>query len=356
MVDFSPRGVETPEAASWSLVMRIVLAFLSLCMAAMVALGSDAGAQAAEGEIAAGVENRSEPGRCAEKDNVYLPFHSPRVRSFRIEVAHPAYVGTIATDRSAPDWTSCDTWRGPSFTAKPRRVTFHETPGLWLVGHTYATDWRPNTVPTRVGDRIEEGFHLVQVWMLHQGQARNVLAVYPQDGYWRARPLPPAHLRDSAYGSSFLIGPVEIQERPFVALREITFEPTTNTFRLRFVRGGSATLKLDDISQERMILDVAFDDQIPTDKPFAALRSMYVTEFNSDAARVAWLTRDGNGWNEAPIMPFAGASAVAFWLGRTAPSRHNLSAPDMVFSHFRDGTLAHGSFTDSSSLSGSPGQ
>ena len=33
--------------------------------------------------------------------------------------------------------------------------------------------------------------------------------LYPQDGYWRARPLPPVNLKWSAYGSSFLVGPVE---------------------------------------------------------------------------------------------------------------------------------------------------
>jgi hypothetical protein len=336
--------------------MRIAPASLSLCVAAVITLAGDAGAQASEGEIAVRVDNLSEPMRCAEKDNVYLPLHSPRVRGFRIEVAHPAYAGTITADRSAPDWIGCDMSRDPVFPAQPRRVTFYETPELWLVGHTYATAWRPGTVPFRVGDRVEEGFHLVQLWMIYQGRASNVLAVYPQDGSWRARPLPPAHLPGSAYGSSFLVGPVEIQERPVVVLQDIAFEPATRSFRLRFARGGAATLALAAIDQERMVLEVAFDGPVPADRPFAALRSMYVTEFNADAARVAWLTKGGRGWDEAPVMSFAGAAATELWLGRTIPSRHNLSAPDIVVGSFRGDTSAHGLAAEFSDIDGSIAQ
>ena len=36
---------------------------------------------------------------------------------------------------------------------------------------------------------------------------------------WRARPLPPANLKWSAYGSSFLIGPIETVGRPLVDIR-----------------------------------------------------------------------------------------------------------------------------------------
>ncbi len=66
--------------------------------------------------------------------------------------------------------------------------------------------WRPNTVPVRVGDRVEQGFHVVQLWVRFRERAEEVLVFYPPDGYWRARPLPPPHMRWSAYGSSFLVG------------------------------------------------------------------------------------------------------------------------------------------------------
>ena len=64
--------------------------------------------------------------------------------------------------------------------------------------------------------------------------------VYPADGYWRVKPLPPPSLTDTAYGSSFLFGPIEEGTRPFVAIRSIAFEPATMTFRLVFPQRHAA--------------------------------------------------------------------------------------------------------------------
>jgi hypothetical protein len=191
-------------------------------------------------------------------------------------------------------------------------------------------------VPVRVGDRVENGLHLLQLWTRFQERAEEVLVLYPADGYWRARPLPPAHLRWSAYGSSFLIGPVETAGRPLVDISEITFDPATRTFRLNFARGGAATLRLDRLDQDRIALDVTLDAPI-ANAPFAALRSMFVTEINNDVAQVGWRSKGSKAWRQEPVMSFKGADAVELWAGRTLPSRHNLSAPDMVFRDFKAG-------------------
>ena len=159
--------------------------------------------------LAVDVVNASEPTQCAEKDNVYLKLQSAEIRRFTIEAAHPAYVGTIVKDRWAPDFTNCDMSSDPAFTFEKRRLTIYETEEWQLVGLTFPSFWRPNQVPVRVGNRVETGFHLLQLWTRYQERAEEVLVLYPADGYWRARPLPPQNLRWSAYGSSFLIGPVE---------------------------------------------------------------------------------------------------------------------------------------------------
>ena len=182
--------------------------------------------------------------KCAEDDNVYLPFQSSQLHSFRIEVEHPVYIEKVAEDRTAPDWASCDMSGDPAISQEPRQVTFYWTPKLWLVGYTHETIWQANPVPFRVGDRVENQFDLVQLWMASDAGPEEVLVVYPQDGYWRARPLPPDHLGENAYGSSFLVGPVEVGARPYVALSEIAFEPENQAFRLKFARGGSAVLRL----------------------------------------------------------------------------------------------------------------
>ena len=124
----------------------------------------------------------------------------------------------------------------------------------------------------------------------------------------------------------------------FVDLKEIVFDPKTKTFTLQFERGGSATLVISKLDRERQRLDVAFDKPI-TGRPFATLRSMYVTEFNNDVARTAVLEAGAKSWREEPVMGFTGAKAATdVWAGRLVPSRHNTSAPDTVFSAFSDGT------------------
>jgi hypothetical protein len=158
--------------------------------------------------------------------------------------------------------------------------------------------------------------------------------LYPADGYWRIRPLPPAHLAWSAYGSSLLIGPVEPQGRPVVNIREVAFDPVAKTFRLTFDQGGEAVVTLSHLDRDRLTLDVHFNRPIDG-KPFAALRSMYVTEFNADVARIAAREEGARSWREEPIMAFKGAKATDVWTGRLVPSRHNTSAPDIVFNRFR---------------------
>jgi hypothetical protein len=287
-------------------------------------------------DVAVDVINASEPTLCAEKDNVSLNLVSGAVRRFTVEAVHPAYIGTVTVDRAAPDFNHCDIAQVPAAmsptSAAPRRITIYETEDWQLVGHVLPNFWRISNVTVRVGDRVETGIHLLQLWTRFQERAEEVLVLYPADGYWRARPLPPAHMRWSAYGSSFLIGPVETAGRPLVDLRDVTFDPDIRSFRLTFARGGSATVRLDTLDQQRIALDVGLDPI--AERPFAALRSMFVTESEADVAQVGWRAKSGDAWQQAPIMDFKRTSAVELWAGRAVPSRHNISAPDMVFRDF----------------------
>ena len=307
--------------------MRLV----SLCFALLLA----SPALAAD-ELAVDVVNASEPMLCAEKDNVYLKLISPQVRRFTVEAVHPNYIGMIVTDRFAFDLNNCpDLAAAPFITEKQKRITIFETPDLQLVGLTIPNFWRLNKVPVRVGNRVEDGVQLLQLWVRASDRAEEVLVLYPTDGYWRARPLPPANLKWSAYGSSFMVGPIEFKERPLVDIKEIVFEPDTKTFRLAFARGGSATLRVKTLDIERQELEVGLEPAVGADLPFAALRSMFVTETNNDVAQLGWRTRSAPAWQRAGIMDFTRASATEVWAGRTVPSRHNTSAPDMVFRDFK---------------------
>jgi hypothetical protein len=291
-------------------------------------------------EIAVEVTSASEPVLCAEKDNVTVNLASKDVRRFRIEATHPTYIGTIQRDSFEPDWSGCTAPGDPSPEVRdlPKRTTLYEEYDLWVVGQTYPVFWRPATATVRIGDRVAKDIHLLQVWMRRPMGGEEVLVLYPQDGYWRLRPRAPEGLAPTAFGSSFLIGPVDVEERPLVKLKEVAFDPTSRAFMLSFERGGTATVTLAKIDQSRHQLDVAFDRAV-VGRPFAALRSMYVTEFNNDVARIAVLESEARGWREDAIMSFKRAVATRVWLGRVAPSRHNTSSPDMAFHAFSaDGT------------------
>ncbi len=292
--------------------------------------------------VAVDVSNASEPVLCAEKDNVTLNFASPEVRRFKIEAAHPAYIAGLLKDNWDADWTACDLSGDPSFAppAPPRRVTFYESIDYWLVGYTFPSFWRPADTTVRVGDRVEKGLHLVQLWRLGKDKSDEILVVYPQDGYWRARPLPPDHLRQTAYGSSFLFGPIEKEGRPVVNIKEIVFDPKTLTFNLAFKDGSNGSIRLESVDENRMVLDAVLDKPVSGGKAFAAMRSMYITEFNNDVARIALREPGANSWREETIMGFGKAKATDIWAGRTTHSRHNTSSPDMVFRGFSSSATA----------------
>lgn len=280
------------------------------------------------------VENRSEPVLCAEKDNVTLTFAHPKVTRFRLEAAHPSYINTLQKDSYDADWTACDIEADVKSQPPPEKITLYEDVNIWVTGYRLPNFWRQRDVPFRVADKTFEGIHLIQVWVRHDERAEEILVVYPTDGYWRARPLPPKHLGWSAYGSSFMIGPIEDAGRPVVNLASIGFDPAERVFAMKFAGGGLATLKIAKLNREVQVLEVAFEEPV-SGPPFAALRSMFVTRFNNDAAEVAVLEDGAAQWREQPVMQFENSpSARELWTGRLYPSRHNTSAPDMVFRDF----------------------
>lgn len=312
-----------------------------------------AGAALAEGgggEVAVRVTNGSEPVLCAEEDNVTLMLASDKVRRFRIEAVHPVYLAALDKDNWDADWTSCDF--GPQAAAKPdaadkpaaaaapskgpERVTLYESVDKWLVGLRFPNFWREAEAVVRVGDKEWRGLHLVQLWRVRPNGGEEVVVFYPQDGYWRARPKAPRGRDLTAFGSSFLIGPVETKERPIVRLREVRYLPDkpADEFALTFAAGGTATVRLSEVSEKRLRLDVALDAAV-SGLPFAAMRSMYVTAYNNDVERVAIRPPGAKGWAEAGIMDFKGGDALEVWAGRRAISQHNTSSPDMIFKKFQ---------------------
>jgi hypothetical protein len=280
--------------------------------------------------VAVDFVNASRATRCAEEDNIYVKVLAAGITSFRISAEHPPYIAAIRKDSTAPDFATCDFSGDPSFRFKPRKVVLYQDAAIRLVGHTFVGFWRPDVVDFHVGSRNERGLHLVQLIKRGPRGEVEILVVYPADGYWRVKPLPPKTLRDTAYGSSFLFGPVEEDTRPFVAIRSISFEPATMTFRLSFRNETSGVLTVAEATSASTRLTLSLDPPVAADTPFAALRSMFVTPAQADVAVAAWPREQG----AAPILEFSRTNAPSARFGRIKQSRHNLSAPDLVFDEF----------------------
>ncbi len=317
--------------------MKLPVVLLSAALAVGIALPVSAQtAKPKQAPLAVEVRNKTVPTFCAEDDNVHLTFANPAVRRFRVEARAPAVIGSIVADSTAPDFTDCTIKDAPPDPgAEVNRIVLHEDARFVLVGWKKTRGfWRKAEVTVRAGERAENHLELVQLYVKRPSGPYEFLVLYPSDGYWRLRPLPPERLPEVAYGTSFLVGPVEEKERPFVAFTDVTYDPATVSFRMRFARGGEGVLRVDEPGEKAAGVDVALSGTLPKGLPFATLRSMYITDANADSAQVAWKAPAAKGWSLAPVMGFKGGKATEVWLGRAVPSKHNTSAPDTQLSGF----------------------
>lgn len=298
-------------------------------------------AAATAAPVAATVENATTATACAEEDNVSLVLRGEGIRRMRIEALQPTYLDSIGNDITAPDFSGCNFDGGahptdPAHKFKPRRVVLLDDAQWRIVGMTLTSFWRPQQVPVRVGARTDRGFHMLQIFRKEEGKALEALVLYPADGYWRIKPLPQARFGDGVYGSSFLLGPVEQGSRPVVDIASIRIVPKPLAIHLRFVGGGSAVARVSEISRERTALDVTLSKPTADTRPFAVLRSMYVAPDNADVSELRWQESPGAAEQVLPLPDVKTLNATQVRFGRSLPSRHNTSAPDIAFRDFDD--------------------
>jgi hypothetical protein len=277
------------------------------------------------------IDDATSPSSCAENDNVYARFTAAGITHFTIEARHPAYIGTVTHDSTAPDFSTCDQSRDPSYGFEPMDVTLYEDADYKLVGHRFSRFWRPENVDFRVGDTVTRGLHLVQLLRKLPGRNIEILVVYPSDGYWRMKPLPPEGLADTAYGGSFLVGPIRQEGRPYVPLKTIAFDRSSLSFRLSF-DDGQGEVRVSEASVKRTQVEISLPPAAHSIE-FAALRSMFVSADMADTAD-ARLTPSDHPPQRFPILAFPPMEITEADFARTVPSRHNTTAPDLIFSNF----------------------
>lgn len=287
------------------------------------------------------VSNHSGTTTCAEEDNVSLHLQAPGITRLRIEALPPVYLDRIERDATAPDFSGCRFDGGthptdPAYRFRERRVVLHDGPQWRIVGLTLPTFWRPQQVPVRIGQRTVRGIHLLQVFAKTHDtpQPREVLVLYPADGYWRIKPVPASRFGDGVYGSSFLLGPVVDEGRPVVNIASIRIETHPLVLHLRFAGGGRARAAVAEASRTRTALDVSLAPATKGRAPFATLRSMHVAPDNADVSEISWRLDANAPLLVQPVDAVRRIEATDVRFGRSIPSRHNTSAPDIRFYDF----------------------
>lgn len=299
-----------------------------------------AGTTAATANASALVTNASRVTRCAEEDNVYVKISGPTLTGMRIEARQPSYIKQLKVDDSSADFSDCHFSKdeNPVYHFEPKKVVLWENAEWVLVGNTYATFWRPNEVPVSIEGKVTTQLHLLQ---LHKKDAtepsagrHEFLVLYPPDGYWRAKPIPAAPLPSSTYGTSFLVGPITDAARPYVNIVSVEFVPSDLTFKLNYEDGSHGSMKLLEITRDRLALHYEQDAARGETQPLAAIRSMYVTDQKADVAEVLLRAAPAHAPKLAPISSFKQEQASEVAFGRSVISKHNPSAPDMWFGEF----------------------
>ncbi len=310
-------------------------------LAAVIWIGATLPAMAAEPQpIAVDVQNKSVPTKCAEEDNISYTLSAPNIKSFSVTAVSPVYLPQVVRDITAPDFTNCTWWNPPppkpfEKPYVPPTAVLYEDDQYILKGVVYPDFWRPSVVPVKVGNIRQNWLHLVQLWKKTSGGPLEFLVFYPQDGYWRLKPLPPFRMHEVAYGSSFLVGPVEVIERPFVAYKSVEFDPQTLTFTIEFAKGGRAKVSVARIEVDSASLNVTFDPPMSAALPFAGLRSMYVDPIHADTAETIVVEAPGQSAKTTSVIDYASGKAISVVFGRSVISTHNTSAPDIGFRDFK---------------------
>jgi hypothetical protein len=286
--------------------------------------------------IAVTVKDKGVKTLCAEEDNVYATLSAPGVKSFEVAARHPIYGPSLKSNASKPNFRHCKITPAKDYKSQPRNEVLFMGAKVMIKAITYPSYWRKQDVQVNVkGGRQDHGFHIVQVWVLVKGVWQEALVLHAADGYWRLRPLPMPQFDIAVYGTSFLIGPVEEEGRPFVRIASLDIDPEALTLTAHFEKGGQAKVSIVNLDTNELRAKVELDPPVATDGPFVALRSMYVAQDNADTAELHWTAADGLNQVD-PVIGFGQVQASAVGFERSAPSKHNVSAPDILFDKFQN--------------------
>ncbi|WP_367155381.1 hypothetical protein [Methylomonas sp. HYX-M1] len=275
-------------------------------------------------------KNLSYPTACAEEDNINVPIYASHVGKFLIKANHPKYLTSKVTASCHEDFSGCTTAAllpSNSSTASSSQKIFDNGQNVfWL--YTETNWWRAQTMSVKINGVVYQGHRLELNKKINKVKSWPVVMVIYQDGYMRLKPHPPIRVRndqgvnDTCFGSSVIMGPaiesLANPPRPFVDIEEIVIvDPVTPCLDISYRDGGSAHLCVS-VNRSKAVATITPEYDLL--KPFVTLRSMWVSDGNSDVDHL----------NRFPIATSPTKVYGSKWNFRNKiKTKHNTSAPNI---------------------------
>jgi hypothetical protein len=269
--------------------------------------------------------NKSTTTECSEQSNINIPL-SGVVTSFVIEATHPMYA--FDDDNCERDLTGCPAM--PPENPNAAKITKLYDDGETVIETvTEPNWWRPKGMGVSV-DKGQEASNVHYLRLYRRSEEKESwpqVLIFYSDGSMRLSPQPPVGKQSVCFGSSVIIGPAAVADKPFADVIYARYVSLIKRLIVVFKDGGQATLDLSKLNRQTARVKVTVN--YPTDKlPFATFRSMYVAPDKADVDNVRWTEAVGMK-HEIDIMTFTNAVGKDFFFYRGVPSKHNTSAPDI---------------------------
>ncbi|HUI07091.1 MAG TPA: hypothetical protein VL486_08795 [Verrucomicrobiae bacterium] len=271
--------------------------------------------------------NASTSTLCAEEDNVNVAL-SGQVKAFSIEATHPMYA--VSNSDCSANFSNCPPPEtGYPFTPLVAKL-FDD--GVTVVEAVRESEWwRPNGMLASVdtGPAVTNMHYIRLYRKIADANEWPQFFVLYMDGNLRLIPHPPQGLSYVCFGSSVIVGPAVVTNRPIAEISAVRYVSSSNAVEVMYAGGGTATLDVSEVTRTNARVRVSVG--YPTTVPFATFRSMYVEDGNADSDHVEWQSFSGTT-NTAPILTYPGGEATEWFFYRSTASVHNTTAPDIRIS------------------------
>jgi hypothetical protein len=265
--------------------------------------------------------NESYHTTCAEEDNVNVPLFGDNFFQFIIRATHPAY--DYDQDNCNADFSGCADSQHIQLNADTCNKIFDD--GQYAVEVCDTPEWwRPFKMQVNAGGNSAEGAYFRIYAKIADEMSWPQFLVLYQDGNMRLIPHPKPGRASVCFGSSVIVGPAPVAQRPFIDIErvDLTFYPLS--MKVVYKEGGFAAMAML-VDRESATVFVTPNYAKGMDRPFAVFRSMWVQDGNCDVERIQTADSD-----EAILGAWESQSSTHWRFYRSNISTHNTSAPDIL--------------------------